>query len=159
MSPQEMYLQVIPGMELGDLEKILRILPEPTSAEVSLHGDFDYSSISSQVKELKLIRGVKLLNHQRETTFEIKPSKEKILEIYRESYHRRNAGSMEYEPKVVEPRVIDLNKVEWNLDDVQIELTPREITVKYCGREPKYVARLRKALPGRDVSLTIEVGR
>ncbi len=35
-----------------DLEKILKILPEPTAVRICLKGRFDYSDISRQVRSL-----------------------------------------------------------------------------------------------------------
>ena len=41
----------IPKMSVGDLEKVLRHLPEPIKADVALFGNFDYSSVIKQVGE------------------------------------------------------------------------------------------------------------
>ena len=47
-------------LSLGNLEKILEPLPEPTKVEIDLYGPFDFSSVSRQVEEI--IPGTRIKN-------------------------------------------------------------------------------------------------
>jgi len=47
-----------PEISSERLERLLSCLPEPTYAEVSLFGDFDYSDVSRQAKEI--VKGIAL---------------------------------------------------------------------------------------------------
>lgn len=150
-----MSITVIPEMSLGELEKALKHLPEPTYAEVSLFGNFDYSDISRQAQEV--VKGVALQTGGG-LTFRLEDvSKEKILDIYRKSHELKDVKPTR-ESDI--PRRIDLHKVGWYLNDhVQIELTPWEVNAKYNGQEPNYISQMRQELAGTNVRLGIEVNK
>lgn len=149
-----------------ELEKILKHLPEPSSVEVVLYGDFDYSSIAHQVAAV--IPGIKLRQSWEGTLFHVEDcSKKYVLEIYRRAWamlpERGQIGKPERDSGRVKgtgknPRRIDIHKVQWYLDDnAGVELTPWEVHVKYRGQEPEYIARMREEIAGTNVRLEIAV--
>jgi len=131
------------------LKKVLKYLPEPTYAEVSLFGNFDYSDLFRQAQEV--VKGI-FLQTGRGLVFRLEDvSKEKIFNLYRKSQNPRKSGI---------PKRIDLYKVDWYLDNqVQVELRPGEVNVKYRGLEPNYISQMRQELAGTNVRLRIEVNK
>ncbi|HLC46794.1 MAG TPA: hypothetical protein VJI75_03560 [Candidatus Nanoarchaeia archaeon] len=143
-----MSIDIIPQMTPEELESILTPLPEPFHAEVALYGSFDYSSIYSQAQEaVPSIR----LSDPGGLIFRLeKVSKESILNIYKRS--------KEVEKRESTFKKIELRAVKWYLqDDVQIKLTPWEISVKYAGREPTYISKMRKEVAKTKVKLDIKI--
>ena len=76
-------LEEIPPMNPEDLEMVLKHLPEPTSVEVYLSGNYDFSSVYSQMEEVQ--PGAKFKRGNFSNSYLENPSKEKILEIYKSS--------------------------------------------------------------------------
>ncbi|MEA3430569.1 MAG: hypothetical protein U9R08_04825 [Nanoarchaeota archaeon] len=150
-----MNIHEIPKMTSEELEKVLKHLPEPTYAEVSLFGNFDYSEISRQAQEV--VQGAKLQDDGG-LVFRLEDaSKEKILDIYRKSNELREVKPTR---ETGIPKRIELHKVGWYLDDhVQVELTPWEVNAKYRGQEPTYISQMRQELAGTNVRLGIEVNK
>lgn len=144
-------IETIPRITPEDLEKILKHLPEPTYAEVSLFGNFDYSDIFRQAEEVVQSARLQSGGH---LTFRLKDaSKEKILDIYRKSQELEGV-----KPTIPIPKRINLHKVGWYLDDhVQVELIPEEVNVKYKGQEPKYISEMVQELSGINVRMVIEI--
>lgn len=173
-----MSIHVIPEMSPEELEKVLKHLPEPTYAEVSLFGDFDYSDISHQAQEV--VKGAALQTGGG-LTFRLEDvSKEKILDIYRkshglnypvqpakiqglsvqEAFTEGEKERMRQTGELYRQRRIDLHKVVWSLDDhVKIELTPWEVNARYRNQEPDYISQMRQELAGTTVRLGIEVNK
>lgn len=129
-------LQVLPKMELSQLEAILEQLPEPDSVKVRVYGripnDFSYSLregvLESSLKE---------------------PSKDSILQIYKDSLER------ERPPK--EEHWMDFEKANWNYDNGSVKLTPYEVKVQYTGKEPIHITRLRKKAENLGFKLEIMI--
>jgi len=131
-----------------DLEKILEYLPEPSSATVRLLG-LDYSSIFNQAK--KLIPDVQFFELCELKVELKKPSKERILDIYRKSYEN---------PK----KDFWLEEVSWSGDSygaTQIKLDPFNIQVNYRGsEEPEYITKLKNAFSEiASTEMRLSIGR
>lgn len=149
-------VECIPEMSVGELEKVLKYLPEPTQVEVALCGSFDYSDIIHQAEEL--IKGIKLRSPGRLKTILESGSKESILEIYKSSYELKKAEPTK-ETKI--PRRIDLSEVRWYLDNgTQIKLTPLEVNVSHKGgQEPACIFQMRQELVGTNIRMNIKVNQ
>lgn len=152
------------------LEKILGYLPEPTSVEVRLFGEFDYSDIARQFQGVS--EGLEV-ETPGDLVFRLKnPSKEKVLDMYRKSRLPIEEGSRAYPPELDKKEEIEawthkqvleyaklqnrvaLHRISWHLDGVQIELTPYKMKIEYSGQEPEYISRMRKELaPQTEITL------
>ena len=123
-------------VEYENLEKILALLPEPTSAKVSIFGEFDYSSIYNQAKEINSNLGLKL--ESSESKYEIlNPSKEIILDIYKKSY--LNKGAEKGTKQII------LEEVKWLQPNYTLELTPYGCIKIKCGNnEPSFLQEFKK---------------
>lgn len=148
------YVEVAQRMNPKDLETILELIPiEPNSVKVSLYGAIDYSSIFTQIKSSE---GLEIYSHGG-LPFELRaPTKDKILSIYRKQFVLD--GSQIISDEVHNKQaVIKFNEAYWYKDDVAITLTPYNIEVKYKGKEPDYISKIRRAVSERGVNLKIEV--
>lgn len=153
-----MSIKLAETMSSGELEKILKHLPEPDYVDVYLFGDFDYSGISSQVskvvEDIKLTEG-ELLSFRLENS-----TKEKILEIYKKSE--------ELIKKDITKRRIDLKEACWYLSDLsfghnEIKLTPAEVSITYNRHIPKenykVIKKLINEVEKTEVRLSIIVNK
>ncbi len=141
-----MVYQTVLPMESGDLEKILKYLPEPNSVEVQLYGDFDYSSISQQAKQL--VKGAELRALSGAPVFYLeKPAKNVISRIYEKQQEAKKSR---------EPYLC-LKEATWCIDGTEVILTPAELEVRCEGKEPEYISKIRKELAKTPVRFKIEI--
>ncbi|MFH0949155.1 MAG: hypothetical protein V1802_01580 [Candidatus Aenigmatarchaeota archaeon] len=146
-----MFVTIDKGMSSEKMEKVLEYLPEPSSVEVSLYGNFDYSDIFRQTG--KIVPDIKLQPipaPNSKITFKLEnSSKEKILEIYKKSIEPVTTANF---------RRIQFDKAEWSPGGYgEITLTPYGVHVS-AGYEPvpSYISQMGKELAGTGVRITIE---
>ncbi|AJF61041.1 hypothetical protein QT06_C0001G0194 [archaeon GW2011_AR15] len=157
-------------MEPSDLEKILKHLPDPSDVKVELY-NFDYSDISRQTGEF--LEGLEIDNMR--TASLGHATKRDVLELYKKNYEiERKGGSPgvhkanktpkheEDEPHYSDLLRVTLGEIEWTLGknyDVRVKVTPYDVKVEYNGREPRYIAGLRKEVEKiRGVSYEAKAG-
>ncbi|MEK6873075.1 MAG: hypothetical protein AABW90_03625 [Nanoarchaeota archaeon] len=151
-------LETIDPMSLEDMEKVLKHLPEPTSLEVTLN-NFDYSDVHTQASKIAERLEIKLdkIGYRSIKTSVLEPSKEKILRIYecdREKDSREIRMSDENYPKL-----IIFKKAEWNLKNLDIQLNPFNVLVKYTRDTPDYIQKMKEELKDTFVDYKIEQTR
>ncbi|MBI2579092.1 MAG: hypothetical protein HYW26_05250 [Candidatus Aenigmarchaeota archaeon] len=151
------YMRVTPPASPVIIRTILQVLPEPSSVEVHLSGNLDYSSISKQVGEI--LPGVEIYKGH---DFYLKdPEKETIFDIFLPS-----SGSANAERHSV--RGIQLIKATWYIPDLMaydlrhpssahIELTPYELSISYNSPMPDYVSKLVQKIRRGKVALKFEL--
>jgi len=147
------FLQEIPKMNPENLEKILSNLPEPTYAEIIVY-EADYSAVISQAEK---IAGIELIGRRELPVYILKkPLKAELLQIYRREYETRQLSVA-----LTLKKEVELHKVSWLLDNrqVNIELTPWELKIRYSGEEPSYISRLIKSLSKSNVRMSIDVNK
>ncbi|MBI5391018.1 hypothetical protein HZB02_06015 [Candidatus Woesearchaeota archaeon] len=138
-------IQVDPEMTPETLENILKCLPKPTFVDVGLSGNFDYSGISRQADAV--VKGVALYSNG-PVVFQLdKPSKQKVQDIY-----RRNVASEDADQRIC------LLEVEWYFKNhTHVTLTPVAVDVSYQNKQPRYLTKIRKALEGTGIPLTVRI--
>lgn len=112
-----MVMLVIPPLPEKVFHKIIEVLPNPSSVEIRLYGDFDFTSIDKQVRQL--LPQVKFESHGEQIYRLRDPDKETILKIYNASTNQPDHAKIQ--------RGISIHKVEWWLNGASIELTPMEL--------------------------------
>jgi len=145
------YVGIIPKITPNDLEKILNCLPEPTNATVILVG-FDYCDIFKQAKKINPnieLEGCPYINLNL-----CNPTKKNILDIYRKASYKEDGKEYDKEYKI--PR-IDLDAIIWDLDNLNIKVTPSEVVVGYNGKEPEHIKNLRKEILGTNIRIQINI--
>ncbi len=151
-----MSIVIIPEISLGNLERVLKHLPEPSYLEVALYGSFDYREISKQTEEE--VPGLTIADKGGMIFIANNPSKQLIFLIYRSSIDAKKCQeSTHYRTP---SRRVDFHKAEWRLEGrAQIEVDPWNVNVQYSthGAEPPCISDMRKELQGTDVNLTIKI--
>lgn len=122
-------------VQYENLEKILALLPEPNSIEVSIFGKFDYSSIYNQAKEINPKIELKIESSKSKYSV-LKPTKEIILDIYKKSYLNDDSGKKG-------TKQIILEEVKWLHPNYTLELTPWGIKIKCGDNEPSFLSELK----------------
>src|SRR3989344_8280985 len=111
-----------PPLSLGNLEKILEPLPEPTKVEIDLYGPFDFSSVSRQVEEI--IPGTRIRSPGGITLYVLEvqdPSKESILKSYMGNCRDREGRITKPEEieRLSKEKRIHFRGAYWSLFDVK----------------------------------------
>ncbi len=150
-----MVMLIVPQLPEKVFRKIVEILPTPSSVEVELFGNFDYTPIYKQVRQLLPEAE---LDWQGGHVYHLKnPQKEIILKLYQApvpsqkeptSQSGRLSGAVE--------KSVSIKKIEWWLEDANIRLTPWELEIEYTGKEPGYVAELREAIALPEVVVQVK---
>ena len=139
------------GMTPENLERTLRYLPEPDYVAFEVYG-FDFSGVFEQAQKIvpEATLGI-ILNGRK--TFELdKPTKEKVLVIYRR-FHGKNYATA---PELESPGMA-LDRMHWWPEDgTKVTVTPDKVEATYRGREPEYLTKLREELLGTNVPIEIK---
>jgi hypothetical protein len=135
-------------MSYESLEGILKNLPQPDFAEVSLWGNFDYSNLLGQAKDV----GANLKVPDR-VAFRLQPaSKEDILQIYKK--HKEPKDNIAASAR----KGVALDKIIWYWgagNRGKLEVTPFGITVQGSGKQPDYISKLIPESSGREINFSI----
>ena len=145
----------------NELEKALKVLPEPEYASVKLTNYDD--QITHILREAeKTVPGVELSRIGGISIEEISldnPTRERIMDVYRSSYGANDLGH----PDFTKPRV-ELSRLSWDLRkeeneqtfESQIVMSPEEgFGIQYWGKEPEYISQLRDVLSESKVKIEI----
>jgi len=150
-------LRHIPQLTPENMGKILKHLPgEPEIVEVSLYGPYDYSSLYKQATEA--LPPVKI-STRGGTIFEIEdPSKERIIEIYKQShgliFDNIPVNTPEYQQfarDLAGKRRVEFHRALWKDAYAEATLTPWKLDIEHDGSEPSYAAQIREEFAGTDL--------
>ncbi len=153
-----MSLTIVPEISFGDLEKILKHLPEPTSAEVALFGRFDYSSAIKQAEEK--VQGLNISDKGGNIFRVNNPTKQLILDIYRKSEDTKRADAAAHYGS--DSRRVDFHEAEWYIGkNVHIKLSSWDVSIDYPSNslEPDYITNMRREIATTKVPITLTIGR
>jgi len=122
-----------------------KLFPAPSEVEVRLYGDFDYRSIYEQARQV--MAGADL--EWQGSIYHLKnPTKDLLLKLYVST-----VSLEEYKRK------LSLKKIEWEVEEASITLTPWELRIEYTGKEPECVANLIEAIATKDMIVKITARR
>lgn len=155
-----MSFEVTPRLEISDIEKLLKYLPEPTAVSVSYlslsrdgAGEILPQQTTQRVQEIfpNLI-GINL-EKPFSSNYDVQnPTKEKVLAIVKERNRREICD---------EYPMMQLSGAKWQLSsennsELKIELTETGIKIEYQGDEPNLVSEIRLAF-GTEARSSTEV--
>jgi len=143
------YLKKIEPLSPDNLEKIVNLLPAPDEAELTLY-DFDSQPIINQLTEI--IADSYNVNYVVSKVKLMEPAQEILIDLY------KKYSSIKLSEKKNAPRA-EIASIKWYLPDSQVSLTPHSIEIKYTGREPNYVFKLRKIAESADILVRVNVGK
>lgn len=146
-----MSIEIIPRINPGNLSKILESLPEPTSLDVFVCGSLDYDPFSAQINS-----SIKFKNPNSNNMLLLgieNPTKERLLEIHKADYEfeGKPSSSVNYHAR------IGFFEAMFYDEMTQIKITPWRVNIDYRGLEPESVKKVREAVNGLDIPLTISV--
>jgi len=134
-----------------ELEQLLNGLPNPRVIIVTLHGSYNLADLAHETNSL--VPGAKV-HHiiSPKATFALEPpyTNDLVLRLYsHESVPRSVAQG--------DNRTMYLERVEWKLGrDATVTLEPCALTIRYEGKEPRYVTQLRAKLK-KPIATTMTV--
>lgn len=145
-------------MSLGDMEKVLKYLPEPTEVKVTLC-NFDFSDVHTQASKIAERLEIKLdkIGYISIETNVLEPSKEKILRIYRSNREKDPIEILMSDENY--PRLISFKEAEWDSKDLRIKLDPFSIHIACCDKIPDYINKMREEIKDTFVDYEIEQKR
>lgn len=144
---------VLSEIVLSRLEKILAVLPEPSSVDVAFAGKVDYGPVFSQVGLNAKMNGPK------EVRMSVKMDKKDILDAFRKEYQRVNSSDLY---AVLSPHFVILDMYWTHSTDgdggygVQITPEERKARIRILGLEPPFLEQLKGALQEHSFKFSIE---
>ena len=147
----------IPPMPLSELEKILKILPNPNHIKIVLYGDhLNYLNLKGLLDKY-----LPATYSAEEFILDVRNVKKKdILKLY--GTNLKGRMELKQDPKKIKNQIEELGKVRevkgiqfehiilkelvWYEKEYGVKVTPYEIEISYRSKEPRIISRLRNEL-------------